>query len=106
MIEEGLRAIKWNAGEKLLLFSDSPERAREVLAPLCIGENLEFADPSLSGIETLLFMGAPNRLVCSRSTFSWWAARLVTRAGGEVAFPKPSRGDAFTLRECRDWSWI
>lgn len=102
-IEEGLQAIDWTMEDKIFLFSDSPELASQFLEPL--GASVVIANPNLSDVDTLLLMGSADRLVCSASTFSWWAAKLVTEHGGIVSFPEPRAGDPFKSRKQAGWVW-
>ena len=103
-IRSGLEAVSWDPRTPVVLFSDSPEMALEILKPLRV--DIEIADPQASDIETLLAIGSREKLVCSTSTFSWWAAKMVVNSGGTVAFPKPRQGDMFREREVPGWNWI
>lgn len=62
-------------GLTFYVFSDSPERAREVVPQQ---DNVFFADPMQDGKdhEDLLVMSSCDHIVTANSTFSWWAAFL------------------------------
>lgn len=58
-----------------LLFSDSPEEALGFLRPLGLKLTSISPSPSSPAAESLMLMASSSRLVCSNSTFSWWAAK-------------------------------
>ncbi|MGH0001039.1 alpha-1,2-fucosyltransferase [Pseudovibrio ascidiaceicola] len=62
-------------GLTFYVFSDSPERAREVVPQQ---DNVFFADPMQDGkdYEDLMVMSSCDHIVTANSTFSWWAAFL------------------------------
>lgn len=80
-----------------LVYSDSPEVARRELADL---DDVTFVDESagpLSDLETLVEMSRGNAFVMSNSSFSWWAAWLMSqRSDGLVIAPRPwsANGDS------------
>lgn len=76
-----------NVSERVInLFSDEPILAAVLLEDLR-GATFTAADDTLGTKQTLAAMAHSKKLVCSRSTFSWWAATLVSHQGGEVWWP-------------------
>lgn len=78
------------AGQRVILYSDSPGEALRVLQGL--GSNVEFvpAPSGLGPIETLYMMSkATGGCICTNSTFSWWGAycSTVRQRGGPIYFP-------------------
>lgn len=76
-------------GVKSLVFSDSLAIAREELRE---EDGLAFFDDkgALSSISTLKAMSMARGFVMSNSSFSWWAAWLMTRThSGPVVAPRP-----------------
>jgi hypothetical protein len=77
------------AGERVLVFSDSPEEAQCLLREVGHVEWM-MADPGLSPLETLYVMGRASRgCICTNSTFSWWGAygSEARRLGAPIYFP-------------------
>jgi hypothetical protein len=77
------------AGERVLVFSDSPEEAVCLLREVGRVEWM-MADPGLSPLETLYVMRRASRgCICTNSTFSWWGAygSDARRLGAPVYFP-------------------
>ncbi|SDQ80404.1 alpha-1,2-fucosyltransferase [Pseudovibrio sp. Tun.PSC04-5.I4] len=62
-------------GVTFYVFSDSPERAREVVPR---ADNVVFVDPMQDekDYEDLMVMASCDHIVTANSTFSWWAAFL------------------------------
>ena len=84
------------AGERVILYSDSPGEALRVLQGLqgagAVKAGVEFvpAPEGLSPIETLYMMSkATGGCICTNSTFSWWGAysSAVRVRGGPIYFP-------------------
>lgn len=103
-VAEGLAAAGLRVHGKYLLFSDSPELATAVLAD----SGIEVCLPSegLSDLESLLLMGSSTNLVCSRSTFSWWAGQMVSKSGGRVSFPKNSKSESYSVKSPENWEFF
>lgn len=100
-VSDGLAALDLPVKGRYLVFSDSPELATAALAD----SGIEVCLPSkgLSDLESLLLMGSSQNLVCSRSTFSWWAGQMVAKSGGRVAFPKPWKSRSFSAKTPTNW---
>jgi hypothetical protein len=80
------------AGERVLVFSDSPGLALAFLQTLPTAADVEWvaADPGLTPLETLYAMrGASRGCICTNSTFSWWGAygSVARSAGAPIYFP-------------------
>lgn len=71
---------------KVLIFSDSVVLAKELLAPYEEFYQLEFAPHSLTPIQTLRMLSGADRIICSGSTFSFWASYF---SKSTCLFPKP-----------------
>lgn len=71
----------------VVVFSDEPEAALLGLTEAFPQVDWVTAPASRGALPTLLSMASASKLVCSRSTFSWWAGRIITSRGGEVFFP-------------------
>ncbi len=80
------------AGERVLVFSDSPAEALRLLRSLPGAAHVEWvaADPRLTPLETLYVMrGASRGCICTNSTFSWWGAHgsRARHRGAPIYFP-------------------
>ena len=66
-----------NTSHKLLVFSDEPLKAEQLLQK-CLFANVEYFPTGTlaNDFEELLLMGKSDKIVISNSTFSWWAAQL------------------------------
>lgn len=85
------------AGQRVILYSDSPGEALRVLQSLqaagATAAGVEFvpAPAGLGPIETLYMMSkATGGCICTNSTFSWWGAycSAVRQRGGPIYFPE------------------
>lgn len=73
-----LKALeKWNqkkSNQKIVIFTDSPEIVKhEEWIQLLNSPSVSFSD-SIDPWETLMEMARYSAIICSNSTFSWWAA--------------------------------
>lgn len=88
--------------KKIYYFSDEPKEVKNFLGP---PGDVEFSidrgtnDP----VEALLRLSSHKILVCSHSTFSWWAGMLVMRNGGTVYFPLVREGQNSELFVPESW---
>ena len=98
---EGLAALGLPPKGKFLVFSDSPELAEEALTDS--GIEVIHAPDSLSDLDSLLLMGSSRNLVCSRSTFSWWAGRMIAKSGGRVSYPKAQKAKPHSGKTPTNW---
>jgi hypothetical protein len=74
-----IREVDLILGEELaiIVFSDEPKLAREVLAEHEFRVSRWITQPQNSSpIESLLLMSEAHAIVIANSTFSWWAAKL------------------------------
>ena len=87
---------------KTNLFSDEPELAVTLLSAL---RNVQFnvISAQLGTKHTLGLMANSEKLICSNSTFSWWAASLVANKGGKVWWPDASLGRT-NLKPADTWA--
>ena len=72
------------------VWSDDPDWC---CAELDLGTAFEVA-PKGPAVEDLAALSACRALVVSRSTFSWWAARIAAGRGSAVVYPAPWRSGA------------
>lgn len=86
--EEALAEIDLSKVDKVLVFSDSPERVLDYL-PTIPNTDVEIVTNDLSSVETISLMSIGNQFIISNSTFSWWAAALSTNEGNLVIAPNP-----------------
>ena len=103
-VERGLELLGVEGGSQILLFSDSPELAEKILKPLNL--SIQHAPTGISDLQSLLLMASAEKLVCSRSTFSWWAGRIVSQSGGSVVYPTLQNEPREQLPNVRGWHWI
>lgn len=100
-VSEGLAALGLPVRGKFLVFSDSPELATRALADS--GIDVILPPEGLSDLESLLLMGSSKNLVCSLSTFSWWAGKMVSKSGGRVSFPRAKESEFFSVKTPENW---
>lgn len=86
-LEKILASLSDSGRQKILIFTDDELGASRMLSHAGL-QNWEFAPTALTSYETLLLMSSAKELVCSPSTFSWWAGLLCSKTGGQVTFPK------------------
>lgn len=87
-VEGALLARKHLGNRPVWLFSDDPVSALSELEHRIPDIILAPRAALMTGIETLVCMASLDGLVCSSSSFSWWAANL---GGGKMLaiFPRP-----------------
>lgn len=82
------RAVEFSEAQRLVVFSDEPNRARIWLKPL-----LKSSKPDLvfmegnEGWEDLYLMTQCRNMICSASTLSWWGAWLGQKSEGTTVAP-------------------
>jgi hypothetical protein len=88
--------MQWFAAGLEALFNHTGERPVRVWSddPRWCSKHLELGfpftiEPPRSAAADLAEMSRCEALVISRSTFSWWAARLATEMGARVVYPSP-----------------
>ena len=95
--------VSGTTASRTCVWSDDPDWCREHLD---LGFDFEVAPPG-TPVEHLAALSRCRALVISRSTFSWWAARVATEHGARVVFPSPwwdghPRGDEVAVPA----SWV
>lgn len=86
------------------IYSDDVELAHTKLSEAAPGVDLQVADPNLSPVETLKHMSSHSGIICSSSTFSWWAAKAISSGGGRVLFPDPGKESVPNLLLDSEWN--
>lgn len=73
---------------KVLVFSDQPEKAAEMLKKF--GDRIEIAssDFALEGSLDLYRMSTATVLAIANSSFSWWAAQIAHQTGSRIIAPR------------------
>ncbi len=73
---------------KVIVFSDEPEKAREILSEF--GDKVEFTDCDQTdgGVLDLYRMSTATVLAIANSCFSWWAAYLASQTGSRIIAPR------------------
>jgi hypothetical protein len=71
------------------IFSDDPARAKEILQGQVEFDHLVEPPETSRPLENLLLLSQCQGLICTNSTFSWWAAFLGHRFDNRVIFPRP-----------------
>lgn len=96
-------------GEKLplVLFSDSPELAAEMMSKFKERTIVLTTPKHVQPIDVLQVMRDASHLVIANSTFSWWAAYLMNSRGRYVIAPRPWLDDwRFNERDLLLPDWI
>jgi hypothetical protein len=81
----------WNTGihKAIWIFSDSPEKAKEILPDWILDSARWISNDKNSAALTLEAMRHGFAYVISNSTFSWWGAFLTYNQGARVIAPTP-----------------
>jgi hypothetical protein len=81
----------WNTGiyKKIWIFSDSPEKAKEILPDWILDSSRWISNDNDSAALTMEAMRHGFAYVISNSTFSWWGAFLTYNEGARVIAPSP-----------------
>lgn len=99
-IEEALLSLSYSKEhDTILVFTDSQSFAEQIL----VGYDFEIFDKgcNLSPEETLFSLSEFERIICSNSSFSWWAAYISSSTN--VVYPK---NKGFTYYPEPDSNWI
>jgi hypothetical protein len=72
---------------KIWLFSDEPKKAHNLISSLIKIDRVLNETTRLNEAETISLMSSSRAIICSNSTFSWWAGYL-TEDYTQVYFPK------------------
>lgn len=97
-VSELVRAI---GSPSVTLYSDEPELAEKLVRPFHGGE-IKLPDANMGPLPTLAEISNSEVLVCSPSTFSWWAGALCSHRGGTVYWPKEFN-DSLGIRKLEGW---
>lgn len=89
---------------RVFLFSDQPEHARQLL-PMNLPVEVLVDTGNLSDFEVLLIMSLADAVIMANSTFSWWAAFLGDKPSRPVITPRPWFLSA-SIRDLLLPSWI
>lgn len=73
----------------LVIFSDDPEGAKQIIEPIRPIDHLVSFASNVSPIQHLVLMSAASRLVIANSSFGWWGAWLASPACELVIAPNP-----------------
>lgn len=78
-----------NDRRNLWVFSDEPEKAKEILGRRFKDAYFVLDQTSSRPVESLILLSKLRFKVLSNSTFSWWAAYLGHSQPGNTIFPRP-----------------
>ena len=94
--KEALELVCNSEIKKILVFSNDPENSKSLFRNWGIDDSRiswigpeELPDPA----ETLLLMSMANSIICSNSTFSYWAAKLSSTDVTSIYYPHEFRRD-------------
>lgn len=105
--EDSFRLASPNRSLPLVLFSDDPTRALEVVRPLYPVSYVVMPPPGTHPVESLLLMALAHATVISNSSFGWWGAWLKGTDGGTIVAPRPwFTNDSLPSEDLCPPSWI
>ena len=89
------------------VFSDSPQAVEAELRQLGI-DGLDFSYNGLSDVASLLAMAAGDAMIMSNSSFSWWAAFLMSmrNPAADIIAPRPWMQDGTSAADLLLPGWI
>lgn len=100
-----IEAMKKTLGNReIWIFTNSPEQL-EQLYPGISKQNFRVLSPSGDPAESMILMSKAEGIVCSNSTFSYWAAKL-SKAKCKVVVPKNYSKDSDTQIQNIPAHWI
>ena len=102
------RDLNFEKGE-VWLFSDEPELSRRLLSQSIEIAKVISRDFKISEAETISLMSQSAGIVCSNSTFSWWAGLLSDESITTVAFPRYYMKGLPTIETglyVKDWNYL
>lgn len=106
-----VQTVKHKFNEKHLkfwIFSDNPKKASQILSNI-VEPDLVFDEKlNLSVSEELALLSKSSAIICSNSTFSWWAAKM-SNENSIVIFPREyMRGIEFsqTGLYSKNWTYL
>jgi hypothetical protein len=74
---------------EVMVFSDEPEKAREILPSPFRGSKFVVSPPHSRPLESMLLLSSSPFKILSNSTFSWWSAFLGQESEAVTVFPNP-----------------
>lgn len=74
---------------RVVLFSDEPARAIELIEPLHSIDHVVIPPPEAHAMESIALMAIASAVVIANSSFSWWGAWLADPARTAAAAPSP-----------------
>jgi hypothetical protein len=84
--------------EKIVIFSNDTEKSKFLFDTWGIkSPKFSWLGPKdlVDPAETMLLMSKANSIICSNSTFSFWAARLSSQGASKIQYPAQFRKDNF-----------
>jgi hypothetical protein len=98
-----LRRLISSGMDVLTIYSDEPPRALELIEGLELNVRTELARVTTSPLLSLSGLASHKVLICSSSTFSWWAGTAIASKGGRVFFPDPEINGIPNLFISKSW---
>ncbi|GIG20176.1 alpha-1,2-fucosyltransferase [Cellulomonas chitinilytica] len=90
------------------VFTDSVDVVRRELGDASAGFEFVERDLPLGTVATLKAMAAGQAMIMSNSSFSWWAATLMSSQGGDplVVAPRPWTADGSARADMLEPGWV
>jgi len=104
--QRALAAVQ-TSGQPVVLFSDEPQAASELLGPVADHVIVIDAPSGVHEAESIALMSTAPAIVTANSSFSWWGAWLADPATTTVVCPSPWLDQAdLDERDLRPRSWL
>ena len=106
---EAIEKATATGGERCLVFSNEPELSKEIFRKWGFGDkSISWIGPQdlPSPAETLYLMSKASSIVCSNSTFSFWAAKLADEKKTTLFYPDSWRRDGKLSVRSIPLTWI
>lgn len=85
--KKALSKLSLFSPHELLVFSDSPEKAAQLLKRTLPKFTLVDDSGAASPLEILIALGSSDHIILGNSTFSWWAAYIGNQDKRVASFP-------------------